>query len=126
MMRKQLLAVFLICAYWMSAGFVVAYSAWQMGARAWEWMDQTLPDPIALGVVLAVVGVIFTLMVVRLLLPTREAQRRKLMRLLDDVGIDELGVVQRKLDDVQRQYPPEDLERAERLETLLREKRKNG
>ena len=49
------------------------------------------------------------------------------MRLLEEVGIDELGAVQRKLDDVSRQYPPEELERAERLETLLREgKRKNG
>jgi hypothetical protein len=125
-MRKQLLAVFLICAYWMIAGFVVAYSAWQMGARAWQWMEQTLPDPYALGILLAVVGIILSLIVVHALLPTRESQRRKLMRLLDEVGIDELGAVQRKLEDVQRQYPPGDLERIERLETLLSEpKRKN-
>lgn len=124
-MRKQLLAVFLICTYWIIAGFVVAYSAWQQGAGAWQWMEQTLPDPWALGIPLAIVGVLLTLMVVRLLLPTREAQRRKLMRLLDEVGIDELGAVQRKLEDVQRQYPAEALERVEALETVLREKRKN-
>ena len=125
-MRKQLLAVFLISLYWIIAGFVTAYSAWQTGARVWEWGELPLPNPYGLGLILAVVGVMFSLMVVRLLLPTRESQRRKLMRLLDEVGIDELGTVQRKLDDVSRQYPPEDVERAERLETLLREKRKNG
>jgi TRAP-type C4-dicarboxylate transport system permease small subunit len=126
-MRKQLLAVLLICAYWIIAGFVTAYSAWQMGARAWEWMDLTLPDPYLLGILLAVIGVIFSLIVVRALLPTREAQRRKLMRLLDEIGIDEIDVVQRKLNTVSSQYPPEDLERVEALETLLHEqKRKNG
>jgi MFS family permease len=127
MMRKQLLAIFLICAYWIIAGFVTAYSAWQMGARAWQWQEQILPDPYSLGILLAVIGVILSLVVVRALLPTRESQRRKLMRLLDEVGIDELGAVQRKLDAVTSEYPPEELERVEALETLMREgKRKNS
>ncbi len=131
-MRKELLATFLICAYWISAGFFVAYSAWDRGymvgvANSPSLSYQsTMPDPFGLGIVLAVGGLIFTFVLLRVLLPSRATQRRRLMRLLDEVGIEDVDAIQRKLNAVSSEYPLEELRRAETLETVLREKRKNG
>lgn len=130
-MRKELLATLLISTYWIIAGFVVAYSAWERGyivggARNFPDYQSPLPDPYSLGIVFAVAGLIFSFIIIRTLLPSRATQRRKLMRLLEDVGIEDVEVIQRKLSAINDEYGAENLERAASLEALLHEqKRKN-
>jgi hypothetical protein len=128
-MRKELLTTLVISAYWIVAGFFVAYSAWDRGfmAAGAGTFQSTLPDPYSLGIILAVAGLIFSFAVIRALLPSRATQRRKLMRLLDDVGIDEIDTIQRKLNAISDDYAPEEIERAASLRTLVQaQKRKNG
>jgi hypothetical protein len=127
-MRKELLAALLISAYWIIAGFLVAYSAWDRGYMVSTnfSFQSALPDPYSLGIPLAVVGLILTFVLLRTLLPSRATQRKRLLRLLDDVGVEDVEVIQRKLNAVSSEYSPDELQRAASLEALLREpKRKN-
>lgn len=130
-MRRELLATLLTSAYWIIAGFAVAYSAWDRGylvggANNFPDYQSALPDPYGLGIVLAVIGLIFSFIVIRTLLPSRATQRRRLMRLLDDIGVDEIDTIQRKLSAINDEYGSEGIERAESFRELLQEpKRKN-
>ncbi len=130
-MRKELLTTLLISAYWIIAGFFVAYSAWERGyivggASNFPDYQSPMPDPYSLGIVLAAAGLIFSFVVIRTLLPSRATQRRKLMRLLDEVGIDEIDTIQRKLSAITDEQGADEIDREASLETLLRqEKRKN-
>jgi hypothetical protein len=130
-MRKELLAALLISAYWIIAGFVTAYAAWEQGyvaggANNFPTYHSPMPDAWSLGLILMVVGLILTFVLLRTLLPSRATQRRRLMRLLDEAGIEDVEVIQRKLNAVSSEYSPDELQRAASLEALLREpKRKN-
>ncbi len=130
-MRKELLAALLTSVYWIIAGFFVAYSAWDRGyiiggANNFPGYQSTLPDPYALGIVLAAAGLVFSFIVVRTLLPSRATQRRRLMRLLDDIGAEDIDAIQHKLAARSAEDDFGDLERAASLRSLLQEeKRKN-
>lgn len=128
-MRRELAAAMLISLYWIIAGFFVAYSAWEMGyAVGSQYFSPTmiaLPNPYLSGLILAVIGIIFTFVVARTLLPSRATQRRRLRRLLDDAGIEDVDLIRRKLSVITDEYGG-DLDRIASLETLLSEqKRKN-
>ncbi|MBI1257792.1 MAG: hypothetical protein GC204_10010 [Chloroflexi bacterium] len=132
-MRKEILATFLISLYWIIAGFLVAYSAWDRGYlsgsaayNVGQWLYQpALPDPYTLGIPLAIIGVIFTFVLIRTMLPSRATQRRRLMRLLDEIGVEDIDAIQRKLTSVSNEA--DEIEQAVSLRTLLQEqKRKNG
>lgn len=124
-MRKEILATLLISVYWIIAGFAVAYSTWR-GAMREIYPDiyqASLPDPYSLGLVLAAFGIIFSFVIIRTMLPSRATQRKKLMRLLDDVGIEDVEAIQRKLNNISEDY---NTDSAASLESLLHEqKRKN-
>ena len=83
-MRKEIVATLLISLYWIIAGFFVAYAAWDRGflsgAAAYNvgvWPYQpALPDPYTLGIPLAIIGVIFTFILIRTMLPSRATQRQ--------------------------------------------------
>ena len=127
-MRKELLAVLLISAAWLAAGIAVAYSAWYraMHGSYPEIYQNSLIAPFLLGILLFGGALIFTFVVVRTLLPSRATQRRKLMRMLDEVGIEDVETIQRKLSAINDEYGAETVARTTSLESLLREeKRKN-
>jgi hypothetical protein len=130
--RKEILATLLISAYWIIAGFLVAYSAWDRGfmAAGTGTFQSTLPDPYGLGIILAAAGLIFSFVVLRTLLPSRATQRHRLMRLLDDIGVDEVEAIQQRLAALPDE--PDEMERAASLRhaaslraLLQEEKRKN-
>ncbi|MEO8395534.1 MAG: hypothetical protein ABI700_21245 [Chloroflexota bacterium] len=132
-MRKELVATLLISLYWMISGFLVAYSAWDRGflsgSAAYNvgvWLYQpALPDPYTLGIPLAIIGVIFTFILIRTMLPSRATQRRKLLKLLDEVGVEDIDLIQRKLTSVSSEA--DEIEQAVSLRALLQEqKRKNS
>ncbi len=85
-----------------------------------------MPDPWSLGIVLAAAGLVFSFIVLRTLLPSRATQRRRLMRLLDDIGAEDIDAIQHKLAARSAEDDFGDLERAASLRSLLQEeKRKN-
>ncbi len=104
-MRKELFATLLISLYWVISGFLVAYSAWDRGflsgiasynVGVWPYQP-ALPDPYTLGIPLAIIGLIFTFILIRTMLPSRATQRRRLLKLLDEVGGEDIDMIQRKL-----------------------------
>lgn len=126
-MRKELLATLLISAAWLTAGIAVTYSMYRMLMHELypDIFQNTLPDPAQLGIVLFSAALIFTFIIIRTLLPSRATQRRKLMRMLDEVGVEDVEAIQRKLSAINDEYGAESLDRAVPLESLLRdEKRK--
>ena len=128
-MRKEVIATLLISTYWIIAGFFVAYSAWESGFRASGnyGSEISLPDPFSLGLLLAVIGLVFSFIILRTMLPSRATQRRKLMRLLDEIGVEDIDAIQRKLNAVSALDDSRELERVASLRSLLQEqKRKNS
>ncbi len=128
-MRKELLATLLTSAYWMIAGFFVAYAAWERGyvaggANNYPAYQSPMPDPFALGLVLLVAGLLFSFVVLRALLPARATQRRRLMRLLDEAGIEDVETIQRRLTAISDEYGAASLDRAASLEALLHEQKR--
>lgn len=124
-MRKEILATLLISIYWIVAGFAVAYSTWRGVMRGLypDIYQASLPDPYSLGLVLAAFGIVFSFVIIRTMLPSRATQRKKLMRLLDEVGIEDVEAIQRKLNTLSEDYVTDS---AASLESLLHEqKRKN-
>lgn len=127
-MRREILATLLISAAWLAAGIAVTYSMYRMLMHDLypNIFQTTLPDPAQLGIVLFSGALVFTWIVIKALLPSRETQRRRLMRLLDEAGIEDVDVIQRKLNAVTDTYGAETVERAAALDSLLHEgKRKN-
>ena len=133
MMRKEILATLLISAYWIVSGFLVAYSAWDHGFLSGTSVynvglylyQSALPDHWSLGIPLAIIGVIFTFILIRTMLPSRATQRRRLMHLLDEIGVEDIDAIQRKLSAVSTEA--DEIERAVSLRELLQEqKRKNS
>lgn len=128
-MRKELLATILISLYWIIAGFFVVYAAWEQGfvvgiGNSFPDYHSTQPDPWALGLILAAAGLVFSFALLRTLLPSRATQRRRLMRLLDDVGVEDIDAIQRKLNAINDEYGADTFDRANSLE-MAGEKRKN-
>jgi hypothetical protein len=127
-MRKEILATLLISALWIASGIAVAYSAWYRAMQGSypDFYHESVLDPFLLGVLLFGGTLILTFIIIRAILPSRETQRRKLMRLLDEVGIEDVETIQRKLSTLSDEYGAETIDRAESLESPLREgKRKN-
>ena len=132
-MRKEIVATLLISLYWIIAGFLVAYSAWDRGYLSGIASynvglypyQPALPDPWTLGIPLLIIGLIFTFVILRTMLPSRATQRRRLLNLLDEIGVEDIDAIQRKLSAVSNEA--EEFEKASSLRELLQEqKRKNG
>lgn len=124
-MRKEILATLLISIIWIAAGIAVAYSAWHSVIQQMypSYYTGSILDPFLLGLLLFTGALILTFIIIRTMLPSRATQRRKLMRLLDEVGVEDVEAIQRKLNTLSEDYATES---AASLESLLHEqKRKN-
>lgn|GEM_PF-3614483 len=127
-MRKEILATLLISAAWIAAGIAVAYSTWRMLMHEMypTIYQNSIIDPYSLGVMLFGGALIFTFIIIRAMLPSRATQRRKLMRMLDEVGIEDMEAIQRKLNALSEEYGAPTLDSTASLESLLHQgKRKN-
>ena len=126
-MRKEIVATLLISAIWAIAGFLTAYSAWEMGISAAgfsQYVEPRLPDPFGLGILAGVIALILTFVILRVMLPSRATQRRRLIHLLDEIGVDDLDAIQRKLSAVSSEDNPDELDRGASLRALLQEEKR--
>lgn len=127
-MRKELLATLLIAVLWIASGIAVAYSTWYGMIRQFypSYYRDPMIDPWLLGIILFSAALVLTFIIIHKAFPSRATQRRKLMRMLDEVGVEDVEAIQRKLNAMSEEYGAETVERPVALESLLREeKRKN-
>jgi len=127
-MRKEIIATLSISTIWAIAGFLTAASAQQWGyGIAVPDYKPPFPDPYSLGIVLGFSALILTFIVIRTMLPSRATQRRKLMHLLDEIGVEDIDAIQRKLNALSTLDDSQELEQVASLSALLQEqKRKNS
>lgn len=127
-MRKELLATLLIAVFWIAAGLAVTYSTWYSSLKIVypDYYRDPMISPYLLGAGLFGLALILTFFIIHRAFPSRATQRRKLMRMLDEVGVEDVEAIQRKLNAMSEEYGAETVERPVPLESLLREeKRKN-